>query len=259
MYGLCISIPTVVVAGPLFSKTLSKIKVTSAKPLYQIKKFTEPEMPSSLTSFFIALMPVTLIAGASLTSSLLGEFAIIKFIGEPIVAVIISLLAACYLLGLKKGMTKSNISDVLVQSVGGVAMIILITGSGGAFKQVLVTGGVSNYITFLLKGLSFSPLFLAWLIAALLRVAIGSATVASLTAAGIVMPLASQTAVSPELMVLAVGSGSLMFSHVNDTGFWMFKEYFQLTLQQTFLSWSLMETIISVSGLIGVLVFNIFI
>jgi gluconate transporter len=258
VYGLLISVPTVIVAGPLFSTSVKRIHVTPAPTFAPSKIFTESEMPPALISFIIALLPVLFIGGVSIIKSF-GEVEsnFLRFIGEPLVALFISLLLASYFLGLKRGMSRAAIAEVLVQSVAGVAMIILITGSGGAFKQVLVNGGVSGYITSLASGLSLSPLFLAWLIAALLRVSIGSATVAALTASGIVAPLVVK-GVSAELMVLAVGSGSLMFSHVNDTGFWMFKEYFNLSIAQTLASWSVMETIISVAGLIGVLVINSF-
>jgi gluconate transporter len=259
LFGLVISVPTVILAGPLFSKSLGRIKVTLASTFKPSKMYSESEMPSTLESFAIALLPVFFIGGVALIKSITSaDNNFLRFMGEPLVALFISLLLASYFLGIKRGQSRSEIAAVLVQAVSGVAMIILITGSGGAFKQVLVNSGVSQYITSLARGLSLSPLFLAWLIAAMLRVSIGSATVAALTAAGIVAPMAMQ-GVSAELMVLAVGSGSLMFSHVNDTGFWMFKEYFNLSVPQTLASWSVMETIISISGIIGVLTINSFI
>jgi len=129
----------------------------------------------------------------------------------------------------------------------------------GSLKQILIDSGVSNYIGSLLEGSLVSPLILAWLIATVIRVCVGSATVAGLTAAGIVLPLISNTDVSPELMVLAIGSGSLMLSHVNDAGFWLFKEYFNLTVKETLSTWTVMETIVGITGLIGVLILNIFI
>lgn len=147
----------------------------------------------------------------------------------------------------------------LQSSVLSVAMIMLIIAAGGSFKQVLLDSGVANEVAEVAKGFSMSPLVLAWFIAALVRVSVGSATIAGLTAAGIVSSLAQAPGVSPELMVLSIGAGSLMFSHVNDTGFWMFKEYFNLSLRQTFLSWSLMETIVSITGLAGVLLLEKFI
>jgi len=150
-----------------------------------------------------------------------------------------------------------KIGILFSDSITGVAMILLIIAGGGAFKQILIDSKTANYITGMLSETSLSPLFMGWLIAACIRVALGSATVAALTTAGIVLPLVSSSMVSPELMVLAIGSGSLMFSHVNDTGFWLFKEYFNLTIKQTILSWSLMETMVSLIGLGGVLLIDI--
>ncbi|HZX74830.1 MAG TPA: gluconate:H+ symporter [Cyclobacteriaceae bacterium] len=256
LYGLAIGLPTVILAGPVFSTSLRSIKVFASAG-FQSEQKAEHELPSMFTSMSIALFPVAIIAMSTLIKSFVDPNSqVLRFFSEPLTALVIAVLLAAYVLSVRRGKSVKATSDVLVQSIGSVAMIILITGAGGAFKQVLIDGGVSTYITEVASGFSLSPLFLAWLIAALLRVAIGSATVASLTAAGIVQSFASQPGVSPELMVLAVGSGSLMFSHVNDTGFWMFKEYFNLTLRQTFLSWSLMETIVSISGLIGVLLFD---
>ncbi|WP_444980054.1 GntT/GntP/DsdX family permease, partial [Lonsdalea populi] len=142
-------------------------------------------------------------------------------------------------------------------SIKIIAMMLLILGGGGAFKQVLVDSGVDKYIAHMMEGSSLSPLFLAWLIAAALRIALGSATVAAITAGGIVAPLIATTGVSPELMVIAVGSGSVIFSHVNDPGFWLFKEYFNLTIGETLKSWSVLETIIAVCGLIGCLLMSL--
>jgi H+/gluconate symporter-like permease len=143
--------------------------------------------------------------------------------------------------------------------ISGIAMILLIITAGGVFKQVLQDSGTGDYIASFSSRWNMPPLLFAWVITALLRVTIGSATVAGITAAGIVSPLLATGTVSPELMVLAVGSGSVFGSHINDSGFWMFKEFFNLTLKQTFLSWTLMETIISLAGLAGVLIINQFI
>jgi Gnt-I system high-affinity gluconate transporter len=138
-------------------------------------------------------------------------------------------------------------------------MVLLIIAGAGALKQVLIDSGVSEYIGEMLKGSSVSPLILAWLIATVIRVCVGSATVAGLTAAGIVLPLISGTDVSPELMVLAIGSGSLMLSHVNDSGFWLYKEYFNLSVKDTLKTWTVMETTVGIMGLVGVLILNLFI
>ncbi|MDX2047273.1 MAG: TRAP transporter large permease subunit, partial [Chitinophagaceae bacterium] len=144
-------------------------------------------------------------------------------------------------------------------SIKDVAPILLIVGGAGALKQVFTDSGVSASIGDMLSNLSVHPLVLAWFITAFIRVCIGSATVAGLTTAGIIAPVVSQANVDPNLMVLSIGAGSLMFSHVNDSGFWMFKEYFNLSIKDTIRSWSIMETIVAIVGLIGVLILNIFV
>jgi Gnt-I system high-affinity gluconate transporter len=138
-------------------------------------------------------------------------------------------------------------------------MIILIVSGAGALKQIFVDSGVSTQLADAFNSFELPPLVLGWLIAAIIRVAMGSATVAGLTTASIIAPLVVSTGTDPNLMVLAVGSGSLMFSHVNDSGFWLFKEYFNLSIKDTFRSWSTMESIVSVMGLLGVLLINEFI
>src|SRR5665647_3547175 len=153
----------------------------------------------------------------------------------------------------------SDLMKTLSDSASGVAMILLIIASGGAFKQVLVDSGTADYIKVMASGFSMSPLILTWFVAALIRFAIGSATVSCITAAGLTLPLIEGTGVSPELMVIATGAGSLMWSHFNDIGFWMFKEYFNTTIKQTFLVWTVMETLIGIIGLIGVLILSQFI
>lgn len=149
--------------------------------------------------------------------------------------------------------------DSVASAVSGITMVLLIIAGAGGLKQVLVDSGVSEYIGEMLKGSSISPLILAWLIATVIRVCVGSATVAGLTAAGIAMPLIQNSGVSAELMVLAIGSGSLMLSHVNDGGFWLYKEYFNLSIKDTLKTWTVMETTVGIMGLIGVLILNTFI
>ena len=137
-----------------------------------------------------------------------------------------------------------------------ITMVLLVISGAGALKQILIDSGVSDYIGGILEISSMSPLLIGWIIATLIRFSVGSATVAGLTTAGIVLPLVQNTNVSPELMVLSIGSGSLMLSHVNDSGFWLFKEYFNLTVKETLSTWTVMETSIGISGLIGVLILN---
>jgi Gnt-I system high-affinity gluconate transporter len=172
---------------------------------------------------------------------------------------LLSVLFAIYSLGLARERKMTDIMNSLAHSVTSITMIMLLIAGAGALKQVLVDGGVSTYIGGLLSESTLSPLFLGWLIATVLRFCVGSATVAGITTAGIVLPLVTGGAVKPELMVLAVGSGSLMFGHVNDGGFWLFKEYFNLSVKDTMKTWVVMETSIGISGLIGVLVLSLFV
>ena len=147
----------------------------------------------------------------------------------------------------------------LNEAISGIATILLIITAGGVFSRVLRDSGTASYISSFSSEWDMPPLIFAWIMTALLRVSIGSATVAGITAAGVVSPLVASGTVSPELMVLAVGAGSVFGSHINDSGFWMFKEFFKLSLKQTFLSWTVMETVISIVGLIGVLILDFFI
>jgi Gnt-I system high-affinity gluconate transporter len=152
-----------------------------------------------------------------------------------------------------------KIMNIYTEAVKDIAMILLIIGAAGALKQVLTDSGVSDQIAAQLNNINIQPLLLAWLIAALIRICVGSATVAGITTAGILAPVILHSNVSPSLMVLSIGAGSLACSHVNDSGFWLFKEYFNLSIKDTIRSWTMMETIVSVVGLIGVLILNIFI
>ncbi len=180
------------------------------------------------------------------------------YIGNPVIAMLIAVLFSIYTLGLARGRKITDIMDSLAHSVTTITMIMLLIAGAGALKQVLVDSGVSKYIGALLSESSLSPLFLGWLIATVLRFCVGSATVAGITTAGIVLPLVTGGHVNPELMVLAVGSGSLMFGHVNDGGFWLFKEYFNLSIKDTLLTWSVMETAIGICGLLSVLLMIFF-
>jgi len=183
----------------------------------------------------------------------------ISFIGDPAIVMIISLLVATFTLGITQQKNMKQLADIYGDALKDIALILLIIGGSGAFKQVLTDSGVTAQIAATLQTYTLSPLILGWLIAAIIRICIGSATIAGLTAAGIVSALVLQGHVNPELMVLSIGAGSLAFSHVNDSGFWMFKEYFNLTVKDTFRSWSVMESLVSFIGLGGVLLINLFV
>jgi len=262
-YGILTSIPAIVIAGPLFGRVIKNIKATPIKEFVNPRILSDDEMPGIWNSVLATLLPVLLIGSASISSLILTEGnkirTVLGFIGDPVVAMLLSLLSAVYFLGLSRGRKMTEIMESLGHSVGSITMVLLIIAGAGGFKQILVNSGVSDNIAGLLNKSSISPLLLAWMISALLRICVGSATVAGLTTAGILLPLAASGTVNKELLVLAIGAGSLMLSHVNDTGFWMFKEYFNLSVKDTFLTWSIMETLVSVIGLLGVLLMNLFI
>ncbi len=263
LYGIMVAIPAIIVAGPLFSRTIKNIKATPLKEFINPKVLTDDEMPSTFVSIVTALLPVILIGIASLIDVLTPDGSIIKevasVIGNPVLAMLISVLVAIYTLGLARGRKMKELMDSVSGAVAGITMVLLIIAGAGALKEVLIDSGVSDYIGNMLKGSAISPLILAWLIATIIRVCVGSATVAGLTAAGIALPLLGDSGASPELMVLAIGSGSLMLSHVNDGGFWLYKEYFNLSVKDTLKTWTVMETTVGVMGLLGVLVLDIFI
>jgi Gnt-I system high-affinity gluconate transporter len=262
LYGLIIAIPAIIIAGPLFSKTLRKIHSVPLETFHAVTK-SEDQLPGTVSSFLSALLPVvllmitTLISYAIVPETLFSR--IISFFAEPAVVMLISLGIATYLLGIKQGTNMKKIMNIYTEAVKDIAMILLIIGAAGALKQVLTDSGVSDQIAAQLNNINIQPLLLAWLIAALIRICVGSATVAGITTAGILAPVILHSNVNPSLMVLSIGAGSLACSHVNDSGFWLFKEYFNLSIKDTIRSWTMMETIVSVVGLIGVLILNIFV
>jgi Gnt-I system high-affinity gluconate transporter len=255
LYGLILSVPIALVAGVFFPRM---IIITDRKIFEEAFEVTnEAALPSALSSFTSALLPVFIIITGTIGAGIPGGYpfkSIFVFLADPTVALLIAVILTIFIQKLKIVAAMESCTE----GVKSIAMIVLIIAAGGGFKQILIDSGVGNTVKDLTATLNLSPLLLAWLITGALRITLGSATVAALTASGIVLPLIGINA-SPELMVLSVGAGSLLFSHVNDTGFWMFKEYFGLTLKETFSTWSAMETIVSVLGLFGVLLLNQFI
>ena len=262
VYGLIVAVPAIIIGGPMFARTIKNIKATPLKEFINPRVLEDHEMPGMGISIFTALLPIILIGLATTIDLFIPDpFPLKQFIldaGNPVIAMLISVLVAIYTLGLARGKKMTEVMDTVAESIKGITMVLLIIAGAGALKEVLVDSGVSDYIAEMLKGSSISPLILAWLIATVIRVCVGSATVAGLTAAGIVLPLVTNTDVSPELMVLAIGSGSLMLSHVNDSGFWLFKEYFNLSVRDTLRTWTVMETTVGIMGLIGVMLLSLF-
>ncbi len=258
--GTLIAVPAIVVAGPILSRGLKKVNARPMAEFTGAPAAGPRALPGFATSVVSSLLPVLLIGLATLAAYVLPEGHAVRrvlgWVGNPVVAMLVSLLLAIYTLGLARGRAMNDIMASLTHSISSLTMVMLIIGGAGALKQVLVDSGVSAYIGQLLRGSAVSPLILGWLIATVLRVCVGSATVAGITTAGIVLPLVAGSGVNRELMVLAIGSGSLMLAHVNDGGFWLVKEYFNLSIADTIKTWTVMETAVGVTGLVGVLVLD---
>ena len=262
LYGLALAVPAIVLAGPVLARFFRHLRNQPPAELYNAREFKREDLPGLGVSLFTTLVPVLLmLAGAVVTMT--GDGGALKetarFLSDPNVALGLAVLAGFYTLGVRRGRSV----EVLMKSVGAgaasVTMVVLIIAAGGAFKQVLLDCGTGEAIKAVTAQASVSPILLAWGAAALLRLALGSATVAAITAAGIVLPLVPGSGVAPELLVIATTSGSLMFSHFNDIGFWMFKEYYGVSVRQTFQIWTVMESIVALVGLAGVLLLNLFV
>lgn len=273
LYGFIIAIPTVILAGPIFTKLAKKLvpasftKTGNIASLGEQKEFKLEDTPGFGISVFTAMLPVILMSIATIITLLQKTIgfednsllAAIRFIGDASTSMLISLLVAVYTMGLARKIPIKTVMQSCTTAITHIGMMLLIIGGGGAFKQVLINGGVGDYVAELFQGTSLSPILLAWIIAAILRISLGSATVASLTTAGLVIPMLGQSDVNLALVVLATGAGSLIASHVNDAGFWMFKEYFGLSMKETFATWTLLETIVSVAGLGFILLLSLFV
>ncbi len=269
LLGFIVAIPAVLVAGIFFPQFLKKIKAQPPEGLFEVKTIPPEQLPGFGKSLTVALLPVFLMALATIADLNWPEThparVWVKFFGDPGISLLLAVLVALFVFtkkGATPGVSVHSMTYLLNKSgvaIGAAAMLLLIMAAGGAYKQVLVDSGLGQALAGRLAGMPVSPLVLGWTMATLLRIAVGSATVAGMTAAGLVLPLVTTTHVSPELMTLAIGAGSLMCSHVNDTGFWMFKEWFGLSLGDTFRTWSVMETIVGTVGLAGVLVLNMFV
>jgi len=258
--GIIISIPAIIIGGPIFSKTLKNIK-TGPLMLFNAAKQEENQnysKPGKANSFFSATLPVYLLVIVTVIPYLFPDTkepvsGIISFISAPSIVMLLSLIIATYTLGIRQGRKMKEIMEIYAEGVKDISMILLIIAGSGIFKEVMETSGVNLTLANAMENLPVHPLVLGWLMAGIIRGCVGSATVAALTAGGVVLPLAIRTGINPNLMVLSLGAGSLFFSHVNDSGFWLFKEYFNLSVKDTLRSWSVMEILVSVTGLLGVL------
>jgi Gnt-I system high-affinity gluconate transporter len=261
-YGMLMAIPAVILAGPLYSRTLKHIVSSPLEGLVAAEK-PEDQLPGTANSLLSSLFPVILLMLTTLIPLLFPATgfwsSVLQFFGDPSIILVLAIAVVTYTLGLRNGRSIKDVMRIYEEAIKDIAVILLIIAGAGALKEVFADSGVSGEIARALQQWPLHPLVLGWLIAAIIRVCLGSATVAGLTAAGIILPLMNRMQVDPNLMVLSVGAGSLMFSHVNDGGFWLFKEYFNLSIKDTLRSWSVMETIVSLVGLGGVLLLNLFV
>ncbi|MDZ7606326.1 MAG: gluconate:H+ symporter [Cyclobacteriaceae bacterium] len=260
LYGFLIAIPAAILAGPFFSQFMKKVAISPLK-LFDTPPLKNEELPSLTVSLFCALLPLLLLILPVFipvgSSGMVSE--LVLFIAQPFITMVVSLIIAMYLLETRQGKDMKQIMNQFEQAFSGVAMILLIIAGAGAFSQVCSQIGLDEYISKSMADVSISPIFLCWIVAAGIRLAVGSATVAATATAGMLSDALAPAGVSPELLVLSTCAGSLIFSHLNDGGFWLFKEYFNMSIKQTLMTWSILETIIAVSGLAGCLILNMFI
>ncbi len=261
-YGIIISIPAILLSGIWWGNIVKNIN-TSPNESFVAKEGRVEKLPSAWMSFTMVLLPVVLISlGTVLTAVVPNNsfaFHFFKFIGNATNSLLITVLLSLFYVIVIQGNSKHSMTVKLGDSIKDVAGLLLIFGGAGALKQVLTDGGVSQALADHMAHTSINIYVLGWAIAAVIRVCVGSSTVAGITTAGFIVPMMATNSASPELMVLSIGAGSMMFSHVNDTGFWLFREYFQLSIKDTIKSWSILDTIVSVVGLVGVLVLSLFI
>jgi Gnt-I system high-affinity gluconate transporter len=298
LYGLIPMVPACLIGGVWLTRFYKKIDVMPPKELFQERHFDKSELPSLGISILSAITPIVLMLIGALidlifepvpakseltrmgienisgfyqhiftnkglsTESVIffsGLLTFLKFLSDASIALFMAVVVAILTLGLRNGKTMDDAMKSSAQSIGAISMIMLIIAAGGAFSQVLKDSHVIEYIRSISDSMQMNPLLMAFLVASIFRLAVGSATVATLTTAPIMLPIAQQSGASPELMVLATGAGSVMWSHFNDTGFWMFKEYFGLSVKQTFQTWTVMESTIGIVGIITVLIMSVFI
>lgn len=264
--GLVVVIPAVICSGIILPRILSKV-TNLERPvpplLKKNKEFTKEEMPGFAVSLIVPLIPAIIITCATLINLFIDTesqaYQLVNFFGSSEISMIVAVLVAIYAFGVRRGRKLTEVMGSFSKAIEGIAMVVFIIGSGGAFKQIILDSGVGDTIAHLMQNTSISPLIMAWFITALLRIATGTGVVSAITAAGIVGPLMTTFDVNPALMVLATAAGSNTITHVNDASFWLFKEYFNISIKDTFKSWGLLLLTNSVVGLAVVLILSLFI
>ncbi|MEK5440491.1 gluconate:H+ symporter [Fredinandcohnia sp. FSL W7-1320] len=260
--GIVVFIPAVIAAGIILPRMMKNLDRPIPKLMEKPKEFTEGEMPSFGLSLFVPLIPAIMIMTATILNMFIEEGSlfheIINFLGSAEISLLVAVLIGIYVFGIRTGRDINTVMDSFSSAIKGIAMIIFIVGAGGAFKQVILDSGVGDYIASMMENTTISPLIMAWFITALIRIATGTGVVSAITAAGIVGPLIDTFDVSPVLMVLATAAGSNTITHVNDASFWLFKEYFGLSIKDTFKTWGLLLFTTSIVGLGVVLILDMF-
>ncbi len=264
--GIVVAIPTIVVAGPLFGKLAGRWVVVDAPDTFEADRFADDAVsrrPSFGVTLLAVLLPVVLMMGKALVNIFINDESqwfrqIFDILGTPVIALLLAVIVGMVTLGRGAGMTRDQITKAIESGLPAVAGIILIVAAGGGFKQVLVDSGIGTLLARWADQAHISVIVLAWVLAVLIRLATGSATVATITASSLILGLVEGMSTGQvSLVVLAVGAGSLFFSHVNDAGFWLVNQYFRLSVGQTIKTWSIMETVLSVVGLIVVLLLDL--
>ncbi len=261
IYGIIVAIPTVICSGILLPKLLGNLERPIPELLESQKVFSDDEMPSFAVSLLVPLIPAIIITGVTVVKLFIAKNSVVlpflNFIGSAQISMLIAVLVSLFAFGVNRGRSMSDVMKSYTVAIEKVAMVVFIIGAGGAFKQIIMDTGVGDYIADMMRNSSVSPLIMAWFITVLLRLATGAGTVSAITAAGIVGPMITTFNVNPALMVLATASGSNTLTHVNDAAFWLFKEYFGLSIKDTFKTWGLLELTNSVVGLLIVLLLSL--
>ncbi|MFJ5625672.1 gluconate:H+ symporter [Peribacillus loiseleuriae] len=260
--GIIVFIPAVLVGGILLPRLMRNLDRPIPPLMKKPKEFTDEEMPGFAVSLLVPLIPAIMITAATILNMFIEKgttfYEIINFLGSAEISLLIAVLIAIYVFGIRVGRNMNEIMDSFSGAIKGIAMIIFIVGAGGAFKEIIIDAGVGDYIAEMMKNTSISPLIMAWFITAMIRIATGQGVVSAITAAGIVGPLMDTFDVNPVLMVLATAAGSNTITHVNDASFWLFKEYFNLSIKDTLKTWGLLLFTSSVVGLGVILILDIF-
>lgn len=262
IFGIIVFIPAVICAGIILPRFLKNLDRPVPKLMEQTRQFTNEEMPRFATSILVPLTPAIIITLGTIIKMFIDEgtlfFNIVNFFASAEISMLISVLIAIYVFGLKRGRNMTEVMDSFADGIKGIAMIIFIVGAGGAFKQIIIDSGTGETIATMMQDLNMNPLIMAWLITAIIRIMTGQGVVSAITAAGIISPLMATMDVNPVLLVLATAAGSNTITHVNDASFWLFKEYFGISIKDTFKTWGMLLMVNSFVGLGVVLILDIF-